>query len=87
MYYFHIVESMCIVHYAYWSSGPAQSKLPKKKSNLAKPINPHALGVSFFYRLVVFKVDTESSGIWGMFSLWSSTGRKIELEIISSIFN
>lgn len=59
----------------------------KKKSNLAKPINPHALGVSFFYRLVVFKVDTESSGIWGMFSLWSSTGRKIELEIISSIFN
>lgn len=76
MYYFHIVESMCIVHYAYWSSGPAQSKLPKK-IEFSKANKSTRLRGIFFYRLVVFKVDTESSGIWGMFSLWSSTGGKL----------
>lgn len=88
MYYFYSVVSMCIVYYVYWSSGFVQSKLLKKKKlNLVKLINLYVLGVFFFYRLVVFKVDIELSGIWGMFFLWSSIGRKIELEIIFSIFN
>lgn len=59
----------------------------QKKIEFSKANKSTRLRGIFFYRLVVFKVDTESSGIWGMFSLWSSTGRKIELEIISSIFN
>lgn len=77
---------MCIVHYAYLSSGPAQSKLPKK-IEFGKANKSTRLRGIFFYRfIVVFKVDTESSGIWGMLSLWSITGKKIELEIISNIF-
>lgn len=43
-------------------------------------------GYIFYRFIVVFKVDIELSGIWGMFFLWSIIGRKIELEIIFNIF-